>query len=428
MTFAATLFTNVRVLDSTGRAPFPGEVLVEGERITAVGGPGELARSAADVVDGRGGTLMSGLCDAHTHFSWCNSADLGGLAAMPLDEHALFCVESARTYLDCGYTMCVGASSAKPRLDVLMRDAIDSGRFAGPRLRACCMEIAVSSCVLLPGASYVVDGVDEMRKKVREVIGLGVDNVKLITDGEAITGTLQADTAYMSYDEIAVAVTEAHALGVRVNVHARSAESVKRSVRAGVDNIYHASFVDEEGLDLLEAAKDRVFVAPGINWLIATLNDAAPWGYTPSRAEADGYKRELEIAVEGLKEMHRRGIPVLPGGDYGFAWTPHGTYARDLEHFTTLLDFTPMEALISATAMGGRIMGRPDEPGQVRPGYLADLILVDGDPLQDIRILQDRSRLSAIMKGGAFHKEPPREPAGVPAAAAAAPQPLVSAG
>ena len=211
MTFAATLFTNVRVLDSTGRAPFPGEVLVEGERITAVGGPGELARSAADVVDGRGGTLMSGLCDAHTHFSWCNSADLGGLAAMPLDEHALFCVESARTYLDCGYTMCVGASSAKPRLDVLMRDAIDSGRFAGPRLRACCMEIAVSSCVLLPGASYVVDGVDEMRKKVREVIGLGVDNVKLITDGEAITGTLQADTAYMSYDEIAVAVTEAHA-------------------------------------------------------------------------------------------------------------------------------------------------------------------------------------------------------------------------
>jgi imidazolonepropionase-like amidohydrolase len=410
----AALFTNVKVLDSTGAVPYPGEVLVEGERISAVGAPGELRRTGVSIVDGHGGTLMSGLCDAHTHFSWCNSADLGGLATMPLEDHTLFCVQSARTYLDSGYTMCVGASSAKPRLDVVMRDAIEQGKVAGPRLRACCMEIAVSSCVLLPGASYVVDGVEEMRKKVREVCGLGVDNVKLITDGEEITGTLHADTAYMSYDEIAIAVEEAHQLHVKVNVHARSAESVKRCVRAGVDNIYHASFTDEEGMDMLEAAKDRVFVAPGINWLIATLNDAAPWGYTPSKAEADGYKRELEVAVEGMTEMHRRGIRVLPGGDYGFAWTPHGTYARDLEHFVKLFGFTPMEAILSATALGGEIMGQPDELGKVAVGYLADLILVDGDPLADITILQDQARLHAIMKGGRFHKQ--AEPAAASAA------------
>ena len=109
--------------------------------------------------------------------------------------------------------------------------------------------------------------------------------------------------------------------------------------------------------------------------------------------------------------MHRRGIRVLPGGDYGFAWTPHGTYARDLEHFVELLGFTPMEAILSATALGGEIMQMPDELGKVQPGYLADLILVDGDPLADITIFQDPSKVHAVMKDGVFHKEPstPRE-------------------
>jgi imidazolonepropionase-like amidohydrolase len=404
---AATLFTNVTVVDSTGAAPYPGEVLVEGERIAAVGRPGELRRTTAQVVDGGGATLMSGLCDAHTHFSWNNASDLGKLASMPAEEHTLFAMQSAREYLDSGYTMCVGASAAKPRLDVVIRNAIDSGQIPGPRSRACAMEIAVSSCVLLPGASYVADGPEEYRKLARELIGLGVDNIKLITDGEEITGTLHADSPYMAYEEIATVVREAHPLHVRVNAHARSAESVKRCVRAGVDNIYHASFTDEEGMDLLEEAKDRVFVAPGINWLIATLNDAAPWGYSPSRAEADGYKRELEIAIEAMREMHRRGIRVLPGGDYGFAWTPHGTYARDLEHFVKLFDFSPMDAILSATALGGEIMGSPGELGKVQPGYYADLLLVDGDPLADITVLQDRTRIKMIMKSGRCHKQPP---------------------
>jgi len=173
-----------------------------------------------------------------------------------------------------------------------------------------------------------------------------------------------------------------------------------------VDNIYHASFTDAEGMDMLEAAKDRVFVAPGINWLITTLNDAGPWGYTPSAAEAAGYKRELEIAIEGLREMHRRGVRVLPGGDYGFAWCPHGTYARDLEHFVKLLGFSPMEAILSATAQGGEMMGQPQDLGKVQAGYLADLIIIDGDPLGDVTILQDQRKIVAIMKDGAFHKEP----------------------
>src|SRR3954453_21783877 len=165
------------------------------------------------------------------------------------------------------------------------------------------------------------------------------------------------------------------------------------------------TFTDAEVMDMLEANKDWVFVAPGITWLIATLYEAEAFGFPQEAAEAVGYKKELDMAVKGLQEMHRRGIRVLPGGDYGFAWTPHGTYARDLQHFVERLGFTPMEAILSAPALGGEIMLRPDELGKVQPGYLADLLLVDGDPLADITVLQDHSKLNYIMKDGRFHKE-----------------------
>ena len=104
--------------------------------------------------------------------------------------------------------------------------------------------------------------------------------------------------------------------------------------------------------------------------------------------------------------MHKRGIRVLPGGDYGFAWIKHGTNAKDLEYFVTYLGFTPMEALLAATKLGGQIMMRGSELGQVKEGFLADLLLVDGDPLANIAVLQDPKRILAVMKDGVFHKDP----------------------
>lgn len=402
-----TLFTNVRIFDSSGTEPFAGEVLVTGERIAEVRrGHGDLPREGVRVVDGRGRFLMSGLCDAHTHFSWTDSADLPGLGTLGVEEHTLLCAKAAATYLDSGYTMCVGAAAAKPRLDVVIRNAINEGLIPGPRYLANCQEIAVTGGALVDGITAFADGPEEMRKQVRRNVAMGADLVKLSMSGEEITGNQHAEDNYFSDEETLAATTEAHRRGLRVCSHARSAESVKVSLRNGVDIIYHASFVDEEGLDMLEARKDQVFVAPGINWLVATLHDAAAFGYPPEAAEAAGYKRELEHAIAGIKEMHGRGIRVLPGGDYGFAWTPHGTYARDLQHFVELFDFTPMEALLAATRLGGEIMGMPDELGRVKAGFYADLVLVDGDPLQDITVLQDHSKIVGIMKSGSFHKDP----------------------
>jgi imidazolonepropionase-like amidohydrolase len=210
----------------------------------------------------------------------------------------------------------------------------------------------------------------------------------------------------MSDEEVAIAAKEARVRGKRVSCHARSTASIKQAMRHGLDIVYHASFADEEGLDLLEAVKDRVFVAPGISVIIRLLNEGEVVGISNAQAKRMGYERELEASVTSMKAMLRRGIRVLPGGDYGFAWAPHGENAKDLEYFVKYLGMTPMETLVSATRWGGQMMMQGNELGEIKEGYLADLLLVDGDPLSNIAILQDRAKLLAIMKDGVFHKEP----------------------
>jgi imidazolonepropionase-like amidohydrolase len=156
---------------------------------------------------------------------------------------------------------------------------------------------------------------------------------------------------------------------------------------------------------MLEAQKDKVFVAPGLSVIIRLLNEGEVVGIDNKTARSMGYELELEAAVKSMKAMLKRGIRVLPGGDYGFAWAPHGENAKDLEYFVKLLGMTPMEAIISATRWGGQIMMKKDL-GEIREGWLADLLLVDGDPLSNISILQDKSKLLAIMKDGEFARMP----------------------
>jgi imidazolonepropionase-like amidohydrolase len=245
-----------------------------------------------------------------------------------------------------------------------------------------------------------------MRKVVRMFLKYGVDSIKLNLSGDNFTPQSPAGTTWMTDAEVAAAMEEVRIRGKRGTAHARSAASVKQALRHGIDVIYHASFSDEETLDMLEAAKDRVFVAPGIAILYAMLNEAEPWGVTRAKATDMGYQVEWDAALESLRAMHKRGVRVLPGGDYGFAFTPHGQNARDLEFFVRYLGFTPMEAIRSATLYGGQIMMRGEELGTLREGWLADLLLIDGDPLANLSILRDPKRILAVMKDGAFAKMP----------------------
>jgi len=412
-----TLFTNVRILDGTGAMPYAGSVLVQGNRIRTVGrSSAALAPNGATVIDGAGATLMPGMCEAHTHFSWNDAATLAGIQTMPLEEHVLWCAKVAKKYLEAGWTSCVGAACAKPRLDVVTRNAINSGQIPGPRYLAASQEITVPGGLgdeTLPHLPFPefsfgvnVNSPDEMRKAVRMFLKYGVDSIKLNLSGDNFTQDSPAETTWMSDAEVAAAMDEVRVRGKRGTSHARSAASVKQSLRHGIDVIYHASYSDSESLDMLEAAKDRVFVAPGIAIILAMLYEAEPWGITHAKAVQMGYLREWEAAQESLRAMHKRGIRILPGGDYGFAMTPHCQNARDLEFFVKYLGMTPMEAIRSATLYGGQIMMKPDELGIIKDGYLADVLLVDGDPLANLSILRDPKRLLAVMKDGVFVKSP----------------------
>jgi imidazolonepropionase-like amidohydrolase len=400
-------------VDGSGADAFSGEVLVRNGHIAEVGGSGTIDRTGARIVDGLGGTLLPGLCDAHAHITWINQAHRDALRELPIEEHVLATIINARTYLDCGYTMIVSAAAAKPRLDVVVRDAIRQGKIAGPRLLANGPIITTNRDLgeIQTGEKRhfadveIVHDAASMRACVERVLKEPLDFIKLTMSGEEITG-VPAQQTLMTDEEAAAAVRAAAERGARVCAHARSNESVEICVRQGVPLVYHASYVEESCLDALEAARDRVFVAPGVNWLYTTCYEAEPWGMSPQRAETLGYVRELEATVESIKQMRQRGVRILPGGDYGFAWCPHGTYARDLEHFVRLFGFSPMEAIVAATRHGAELFGRAHDLGQIRPGFVADLVLVAGDPLRDIGILQRGEAIAAVMKDGVFHRQP----------------------
>ena len=414
---ATTLFTNVRILDGNGGNPVPGSVLVQGNRIKAVGrGNASIPANDAVVIDGAGATLMPGMCEAHTHFSWNDAATLAGIQTMPLEEHVLWCAKVAKRYLEAGFTSCVGAACAKPRLDVVIRNAIEAGQIPGPRYLAASQEITVPGALgdeTLPHLPFPefsfgvnVNGAEDMRKAVRMFLKYGVDSIKLNLSGDNFTPQSPADTAWMTDAEVAAAMEEVRMRGKRGTAHARSAASVKQALRHGIQIIYHASYTDTETLDMLEEQRDRIFVAPGIAILYAMLHEAEPWGITHAKAVQMGYQHEWDHAVESLRAMHKRGVRILFGGDYGFAMTPHCQNARDLEFFVKYLGFTPGEAIRCATMYGGQIMMKPNELGLIKEGYLADLLLVDGDPMANLAILREPKRMLAVMKEGVVAKQP----------------------
>jgi imidazolonepropionase-like amidohydrolase len=317
--------------------------------------------------------------------------------------------------LDCGYTSAFSAASPKPRLDVVLKREIEAGRVSGPRLLANGPEITVTGGLgdsnLLhlpyhetPTFCWVADGPDAMRRVCRLLAREGVDNLKLNLSGDLGTSSFPSDQTPMTDAEVTAAMEVARAAELRVAAHCRSNDSVRMALRHGIEVIYHANWSDERTLDELEAARDRVFVGPALGITYNLAQAAGQWGVTAERSAM--FQRELEVSVDVLTKMRKRGVRVLPGGDYGFPYTPHGTYARDLWIFVKVLGFSAAETLVAATRLGGELMGHPGELGVVKAGALADLLLVDGDPLADIEILQARSALLMIMKDGALHKAP----------------------
>ncbi|CAO5154114.1 Amidohydrolase [Frankia sp. AiPs1] len=406
-----TLIRNARVLTCDGdphERPADGDVLLDGDRIAHVSRGRldltELSASSTRVVDVHGATVLPGLGDAHTHISWPLDFvfDHNGVAAAPPHRHALDVAAVVRTFVESGYTLAIGAGVLQPQDDVLARDAIDAGLIPGPRI--------VPSGLLITSPGNLGDGAPTAltaanAKELREIVArqcdAGVRACKLFISGDGIVPDFPSEDVYMDDEMLTAAVEEADRHGAFITVHARGSVAVAMAARTGVRIIHHACFLDDTALRELEARRDDLWVCPGLHYLYAMVSGHAdPWGMTPEKIDASGYRGELAASIDGLRQLHAAGIRIVAGGDFGHQWTHHGTYAAELQRYVELVGLTPTEAILSATRHMGPLIGA--DIGQVRPGYLADLLVVDGDPTEDITVLQSPERRRAVLRNGSF--------------------------
>ena len=408
----AVLLQGGRVWDGSGKPAFAADILIAGNRIAEVRPLGASGSIAAFRLDIPGHTVIPGLVDGHAHLPFLHKANIADTGDVPPEEHTLQTAQHARTVLEAGFTSCVSGGSAKPRIDVVVRNEINAGHLPGPRLLAAGPELTNTGNlgderrmhIYRESIAMIVDGADEMAKTCRALIREGVDTIKLNISGNQTVPNSRSDQNIMNEDEIRTAAQTAHAHGKRIAAHVRAAASIKLALKHGIDILYHCEYADEECLDLLEAARERIFVAPAIGLLHNLIYEAGPWGITYEKAESAGVIHQFECAQRVFVELRKRGVRVLVGGDYGFPWTPHGTNARDLHHFVRFFGYSDEQALTAATKVGAAAMMLEGRTGEIAKGYLADLVVVAGEPDQDVRLLQAPGNIKLVMKDGHIHK------------------------
>ena len=406
----STLIANGTLVDGTGRPPVrDAAVLVTDGKIAYAGSadhaptlPAKMAR-----IDAKGGTIMPGLVEAHFHPTYFNVAALEDLdIKYPVEYVTLLAAANAKLALECGYTAARSGGSLF-NIDVWLKKAIENDICPGPRLAASGREICGVGGLMdwnpdyrkigMEGLVLLVNGPDEARAAVRKLVKDGVEWVKTYPTGDAAApDTNDHHTLCMTFEEMHAVVQTAHNHGLKVTGHCRANAGIKNALKAGYDAIEHGTFMDQEALDLI-LARD-VPCVPALYFELASV-ERGPEFKLPQKV-IDGHRETLEAGAESARMILKAGGRLGMGGDYGFDWNPHGDYAKDLTIFENYVGFTPMQTLLCATKTGAEILGRGHELGTLEAGKLADVLVVDGDVLADIRVLEDRSRFVAAMQGG----------------------------
>jgi imidazolonepropionase-like amidohydrolase len=402
------LIRNIAIFDGTGRAPFPGAVLIEGDRIADVL-TDDRAVAADRVIDGRGATLMPGMVDSHTHLTWGSSVEkIYHQFILPPEELKVAAWRNARVLLDHGFTSLYSAGALGDGIEPELARAIAAGETPGPRLVPSTLERSPEGEEgVETGDVFNGRGPDAMRAFVAYCAVEGVKSIKLVISGEdALKPGSSGDILYTD-EEMEAAGQAAKEAGLWIAAHAYSPRAIRLALEADARILYHCSFADDAAIEMMAEKKDEIFYAPGPGVSVAALEATPPPHIDMGAMKASAAQRlELEKAL--VPRLKARGVRILPGGDYGFPFNPHGRNARDLEHFVRLYGFTPAEALSAATMLGGQLTGQ--RVGQVKAGYLADLLLVAGDPASDVKILQNTNNINMIMIGGRMHKAPTDQP------------------
>jgi imidazolonepropionase-like amidohydrolase len=399
-----------QLIDGTGAAPIPrAGLVIQNGRITYAGPAAQAPTVPADArrVDARGGTIMPGLVEAHFHPTYFNVAALEDLdIKYPVEYVTLLAAANAKLALECGYTAARSGGSLF-NIDVWLKKAIENDLVPGPRLAASGREICGVGGLMdwnpdyrkigMEGLVLLINGPDEARAAVRKLVKDGIEWVKTYPTGDAAAPDANDHhTLCMTFDEMHAVVQIAHNHNLKVTGHCRATEGIKNALRAGYDALEHGTFMDDEALDLL-LTRD-VPVVPALYFELASIERGPEFGM--SQRVIDGHKETLEGGAESARRILKAGGRLGMGGDYGFAWNPHGDYARELSFFVNYVGFTPLETIKCATKTGAEILGRGEEIGTLEAGKLADALVVDGDVAADISLLEKRERFIAVMQGG----------------------------
>jgi imidazolonepropionase-like amidohydrolase len=403
-------FRGANLIDGAHAPKANATVVVQGERISAVGTNGNVPKPTAHdtVYDLGGKSLMPGMVMCHYHVAYDNVTDMNDIDMKhPPTFLTLVAAKNAELLLRSGYTGAVGAGTMH-NIDVTLKRAINAGMIPGPRFLACGRDLVTTGdsvdChpnfwkMQMDGLARICDGPDDFRKAVREEIKQGVDIIKLYpTGGHGLFWPAEVMT--MTQDELDAAAQAAHERGKKIRGHIISKKGILAGLKAGIDVIDHGDHMDEECIELL--VKQGAFVTPSLYfpWMVVEekrRTGKSAWG------GADEMERGLEHSYRVLPEAQKAGVKFVVGDDFGVGAMPHGNYARELEAYVKGAGISPLEVITWATKNGAELLGMKDDLGTIEPGKLADLLVVDGNPAKDITVLQDRANLDVIMKSGQF--------------------------
>jgi len=405
-----TVVKNGQLVDGTGKPAIPNATVIVQDGRTTYAGSAEAAPQTppnARIIDAKGGTILPGLVEAHFHATYFNIQELQDLdIKYPVEYVSMLTAVNAKLALECGYT-AARSGGCLFNVDVWLKKAIENDLIAGPRLATSGREICSAGGLMdwnpefrkigMEGLVFIINGVEDARSAVRALVKDGIEWVKTYPTGDAASpDTNDHHTLCMNFDEMNAVVQTAHNHKLKVTGHCRATEGIKNALRAGYDCIEHGTFIDDEGLELL--LKRDVPCVPALYFEKASILRGPEFGLPQS--VIDGHQETLDGGTASALRILRAGGRIGLGGDYGFGWNPHGDYAREISFFVKDVGFTPLEAIMCATKTGAEIMGRSHEFGTVEPGKLADLLIVDGDVLSNIALLEDRSRFIAVLQGG----------------------------
>jgi imidazolonepropionase-like amidohydrolase len=406
-----TLLTNTFLLDCTGDEPRErASVVVEGERISEVRSGGLPPAGGYDrVIDCAGMTLLPGLTDAHVH--------IGAVEVNILDQHreypsnlvALMMARILEDTLQSGFTTVRDAGGT----DWSFKAAVERGIVDGPRLlisdrplsqtgghgdfrRATETQPPEIFCPTAGMRSVVCDGADEVRRAAREQLRLGADQIKVMASGGAMSPADELTATQYAREELRAAVEVAEAARTYVMAHAYNDQSVRNCLEAGVRSIEHGNLIDEETAHLI--ARSGVYLVPTLVTYEALSQEGKSYGVPDNVIRKIDEARE--VGIRALRYAYEAGVRIASGSD--LLGPLQDRKARELEIKTEVM--SPMESLLSATKTNASLFGMQEEIGTIEEGKLADLLVVDGNPLEDIATLQNKGNLKLIMKGGRAYK------------------------